>query len=61
MTLRGAGAWLVRAVSPRDVEFYGGLVLFALGRERWAVVGAVLVLHAWFTPILANLLTRRAG
>jgi hypothetical protein len=55
-----AARWLALDLELRDVEFYGGLVLIGMAPGRWMIVGGILVAHAWLTPMLNGLTTRRA-
>jgi len=63
--MRRLGGWLLERwtaldLTLRDLQFYGGLVLFAIAPGRWDAVGAVLALHAWLAPVLARLLAGKA-
>jgi len=47
-----AARWTALDLDARDVEFYGGLALIGGTGGHWPIVGAVLVAHAWLTPVL---------
>jgi hypothetical protein len=47
-----AGRWAALGPDARDVEFYGGLALIGFAPWRLAIVGVVLVAHAWTAPLL---------
>ena len=48
-----AARWVVAATDARDVEFVVGLLLVGGAGGRWPIVGAVLVAHSMFGPLLA--------